>query len=88
MEIREYLQENYPESLLADGFDSCIVGVSSKGNVVYDTNKIISTLMTGTKETKGMTREVALEHFHFNIECAYVGDYTPIYMDLKEDLIL
>jgi len=28
----------------------------------------------------GMTEEEADEFFIFNIECAHVGDYTPIYM--------
>ena len=28
----------------------------------------------------GMTEEEAQEFFEFNIACAYVGEYTPIYM--------
>ena len=28
----------------------------------------------------GMTEEEAVEFFDFNIECAYVGEFTPIYM--------
>jgi hypothetical protein len=28
----------------------------------------------------GMSHEEALEFFGFNIECAHVGEFTPIYM--------
>ena len=28
----------------------------------------------------GMTEEEATEFFDFNIECAHVGQFTPIYM--------
>ena len=27
-----------------------------------------------------MSQEDALEHFYYNIEGSYVGDYTPIYI--------
>ena len=37
-------------------------------------------LVGGLVERDGMTPDEAIEFFNFNIECAYVGEYTPIYM--------
>ena len=28
----------------------------------------------------GASEEEAAEHFEFNIECAYVGEHTPLYV--------
>ena len=66
------------ETLIADGFNDCIIGVDSHQRVVYDQNKIIDTL------AKDMTVEEATEYFYFNIEGAHVGDYTPLYMTVLE----
>ena len=66
------------ETLIADGFNDCIIGVDSHQRVVYDQNKIIDTL------AKDMTMEEATEYFYFNIEGAHVGDYTPLYMTVLE----
>jgi hypothetical protein len=70
------IQELNPEAMLADGFDDCIMGYDKDGRVVYSVEEIIATLM----ERDGMTHEEAIEYYDFNIECAYVGEYTPIYM--------
>lgn len=68
--------EAYPEEdfLKADGFDEAILGVeASSMRLIYSTRKIIEILKAD------MSEEDALEHFEFNIMCAYVGDKTPIY---------
>ena len=72
--------ENYgdDETLIADGFNDCIIGVDSHQRVVYDQEKIIDSL------AKDMTREEAIEFFYFNIEGAHVGDHTPLYMTVIE----
>jgi len=46
------------------------------GHAIYLVDQILGTLM----ERDGMTHEEAYEFFDFNIGCAYVGEYTPIYM--------
>jgi hypothetical protein len=74
-DLKESIAESYPEALFADGHDHAIMGYSSDGRVVYSANQIIGGLMN-----EGMTNEEAVEYFGFNIECAYVGEYTPIYM--------
>ena len=43
---------------------------------LYTKDQIVKTLV----ERDGMTPDEAVEFFNFNIECAYVGEYTPIYM--------
>lgn len=74
-ELKEVIGEYNPEAMFADGHDHAIMGYSSDGRVVYSADQIIGGLMN-----QGMTNEEAVEYFGFNIECAYVGEYTPIYM--------
>lgn len=64
-------------------FDAFIVGVSSRGCVVYDQDQIILHLadrFSSDDVSKDDALEQAEEWFHFNIECAYLGEYTPIYV--------
>jgi hypothetical protein len=73
----QYLQLNWPDSLLADGYDSAIVGVAGghdSGRVVYSIPKMIETCM----EWAGSYEE-AVEWLEFNTLGAYVGENTPIY---------
>jgi hypothetical protein len=61
--------------LLADGFDEAFIGLTTSNiRAVYSIDKIIEIL------SKDMSEEDAWEHFHYNIECAYVGEKTPIYI--------
>ena len=68
----------YPEEgfIKADGFDEAIIGVSTDIRLVYSIDKIIESLM------KDMTEDDALDYFYFNIDGAYLGDKTPIYIHL------
>jgi len=60
---------------LLDGFDEAFIGFTN-GDIraVYSTNKIVDIL------SKDMSEEEAWEYFSFNIECAYVGKKTPLYI--------
>lgn len=66
--------------LKANGLDDAIIGFGSQPGsdyvVVYDAQKIVDILVDRDK----MNREEAWEYFYFNIEGAYVGELTPIYM--------
>lgn len=75
-ELLDSITEFNPEAKLADGFDDSILGYDTKGRVIYSVGMIIDTLV----ERDGMSYEDASEYFSFNIECAFVGEYTPIYM--------
>lgn len=79
---KELVEQTGDESLLfADGFDSCIVGVTEDNpmKVVYNAEKIVKTIMKKDK----MKQDEAWEYFYFNIAGAYVGERTPIYVTTK-----
>jgi hypothetical protein len=66
--------------LKANGLDEAIIGYGSQPGsdyvIVYDAQKIVDILV----DRDGMEREEAWEYFYFNIEGAYVGKLTPIYV--------
>lgn len=64
--------------LKADGFDGAIIGVDANvERIVYDKYKMIEILMA-----QGWDHDDALEHLEYNVWCAYVGENTPIYVDV------
>ena len=76
------------EILLADGFEEAFLGVGSAFNnepvAIYDRHKCINIL---EENLQSMDEEVdfheqALEYFNFNVQGAYVGERTPIFIDL------
>ena len=69
--------------LLADGFEDAFVGIGrqfGKPVVVYDKNKCIQILIND-----GMSEDEANEYFSFNVEGAYVGESTPIFLESYEN---
>jgi hypothetical protein len=66
------------EFLIADGFDEAIIGVDEKNvRIVYDVIKIINILIQD-----GMSFDEAFEFYHYNIAGAYVGDKTPLFIQV------
>ena len=88
-DIREHLETMWEGLLYLSEreFDAAIVGVADRigmeAVVVYDTTKIIDILC----EHHGMDREEATEHYEYNIAGAYVGDRTPMFIAMIDDLI-
>jgi len=80
MTIREDLATLDPDLLLADGWDEQIIGTAySPGRkllVVYDGDAIVNMLIN----RDGMSPEAAEEFFDFNIEGAWVGERTPVFV--------
>lgn len=80
MKVRDYLAENFPDALVMDGYDDCIVGICTRFGqepiVAYDRQKVIAKLVAG-----GMTEEDAEEWFEFNQIGAWMGDTTPCFID-------
>jgi len=77
----EEFREMYPEALIMDGgFNECIVGVLERCGqediVVYDKTKVIDKHMQD-----GLTEEEAIEFMNYNQIGAYVGDYTPGFLE-------
>jgi hypothetical protein len=68
--------------LKADGFDDAVIGTACvwrdqtrEDVLVYSVEKMIVILEAG-----GMTEEEAIEYISFNVEGAYVGPKTPVFM--------
>ena len=72
----EQISETSPESIIADGFDDAIIGLSWDSKVVYDANKCIEILI-GEDE---ITYDDTIEFLEFNTFSAYVGENTPIFI--------
>ena len=63
----------------ADGFEEALIGDGQQFNdpdAVYDTQKCLSIL----QERDGMSEDEAVEYFDYNVQGAYVGDSTPIFL--------
>jgi len=74
--LKEIL-EAYPDAsfMIADGFDEAVIGVCGE-KLVYSIEKIIEKLM------EDMSEEDAWEYYEYNIEGSYVGEHTPLYVEL------
>ena len=79
----EEIEDINPEALLCDGFDDAIIGMAERINlgpvVAYDTEKMIDIMV----ERDGMTYEEAIEYFDYNILGAWMGEYTPVFIQTK-----
>ena len=80
----DILAEQYSDVKLlqADGFDDAILGVvfdnmNAVPRLAYSITKCLEVLM----KRDGMTEEEALEFFDFNVQGAYMGEKTPIWVD-------
>ena len=66
------------EALLAEGFESALIGHTHGGNVVavYDYDRCVQILM----ERDGMSIDDAIEFMEYNVVGAYVGEKTPLFI--------
>ena len=73
--------EDVETMMLADGLDEAFVGLATtfgeKIRAIYDINKVIELL-----HSQGMSYEEAEEYFDFNVVGAYVGENTPVFVDI------
>ena len=79
-ELMEYIESNWPDSLLANGYNSAIIGVSGgndSGRVAYSMSKMVE---IAAREL-AVDWDEALDWLEYNTFGAYVGEYTPIYVD-------
>jgi len=82
-EILENCLHDDETVLLADGFEDAFVGIGrqfGKPMAVYNKLKCIESLIK-----EGMDEEEAEEYFSFNVEGAYVGENTPIFLESYEN---
>ena len=82
-DIAEHLSEQNPDALLATGFEGALIGIGNRACMnpvaIYDQNKCIK-ILAG----QDMTYEEAVEFFEFNVLGSYVGEYTPIFMEVPQ----
>jgi len=73
------------DTYYADGFEDCIIGVLTEGEVprvVYDKWGMVAVL-----QEEGMTWEDAVEFLEFNVWGSYIGPGTPVYLRTFEGTI-
>jgi len=78
MSILKKILEEYPDDdfIKAEGFDDAIIGLSTKGVLVYSFTKCIDILMDKHK----MDYPDAIDFFYYNVECSFIGEKTPIFV--------
>jgi hypothetical protein len=77
LEILDVYQDE--ELLMVDGFDEAVIGIEAlKLRLVYDINKMRTILV----ERDGMTFEDAMDFLDHNVLGSYVGEQTPIYIEI------
>ena len=75
------IRSDFPEAILWDGFDEAIIGFETTDEkIIYDLEKMVSILIVRDK----MTEEESREYIGYNILGAYVGERTPIVINLIE----
>jgi len=93
MKIYE-IKEINPDTIILDGFDEAIIGLGERINlgpvVAYDVEKIIEILakdmevdiddITDGQSVEEVQISMAYEYFYFNIQGAWMGDHTPIFI--------
>jgi hypothetical protein len=92
--FRDEIAEINPEALLLDGFDEAIIGMAERINlgpvVAYDVDKIIEILskdmevnesdLADGESLESVKIEMAFDYFYYNIQGAWMGDFTPIFI--------
>ena len=71
-------------TMLAVGFEEALIGYGNQFNkhvAIYDRDKCIDILM----ERDGMDIEEAEEFFEYNVQGAYVGEETPVFLNQEEN---
>tara|TARA_B100001094_G_C18195858_1_gene810864 strand:- start:4627 stop:4890 length:264 start_codon:yes stop_codon:yes gene_type:complete len=75
----EELSEINPEALQADGFEKAFIGYvercGQQPTACYDKAKLLKHLVAD-----GLSYEEAIEHFEYNINGSFVGEFTPFYL--------
>ena len=74
-------------ALLADGFEEALIGFGHQFHypvAVYDKEKCLDILMFDGE----MDYEEAVEYFDFNVAGAWVGESTPVFLEMEDECLL
>ena len=84
MNKTEFVQSFAPEALLLNNHDNAILGVGSRCGMptvaIYDAEMI----RCNFRLESGMSEHDAIEFFNFNVAGAYLGENTPIFVELYD----
>lgn len=73
------MSEKNDDIELAEGFEDAFIGYGLQQHshvAVYDTERCISIIQL----RDGLSENEAIEHFQFNVQGAYVGESTPVFI--------
>jgi hypothetical protein len=87
--ISDFVEATYSDFsdkiLLADGFDEAFLGIgeNSEGNpvAVYSIDKCLDILAEQFKDGEDAVGD-AIEFFEFNVKGSYVGEFTPMFVNM------
>ena len=78
----EFIEDNYPDVLIADGFDDAIMGIVERYGmnpvVLYNKDKCLKIL----QKRDGMTESEAIDFFYYNVLGSWMGEYTPCFSEI------
>lgn len=82
----ECIRELFPEVMVMDGYDDCILGVIERIGmdpiVCYDKQMVLMQL-----QCEGSSYEEAVEWYEYNMVGAWVGDATPCFLNTLDSEI-
>ena len=71
-------------AVIAEGFDAAILGYAYTPGIgerlIYDAQSCIAILVE-----QGMDQDAAIEYFEFNMEGAFVGEQTPLFLNVFDE---
>lgn len=88
-ELLETIDYYNPDAMLVDGLNEAIIGMGQQHGgptvAIYDRDRCIELFAEQFIEVENDLTwddayQDAIEWFEYNVECAYVGDNTPIFM--------
>ena len=80
--MKKWIQEEYPDLMVMDGFDGAIIGVVERIGiqaVCYSEKVVIDLLMIEHK----MDAQEAHDYMDFNMKGAWVGEHTPFFLKVE-----
>ena len=81
--LNKWAEETQRLLKFADGFDDAIIGVTEQNSttvVCYNEALCVRILM----DRDDMSLTDAYEFFHFNTKQAYIGEHTPVFVNLLQ----
>jgi hypothetical protein len=78
--IIQLIKSKNPKALFADGLNEAIIGMTDSMFPVpiYDKDKCVEVMM----KNENWDYETALEFLEYNTFCAYVGEQTPLFVEM------